>query len=193
MHSNWLPYTLGVVFWIVAMALTMRWLGRSRLRARPAAQARQLMHPVSILVIGIVGTVFFLGCLVGALIWADASEPVWPFLIFACLATLGVYLIADYFNARHQISDDGMQYGRAFGQRGAFEWSEVQQVGFNKRMNWYRITLTSGVTVRISGTLMGLPEFARTVVRHVAPARIDAGTRTMLYSASNERLHPLWK
>ena len=193
MHSNWLPYTLGVVFWIVAMALTMRWLGRSRLRARPAAQARQLMHPVSILVIGIVGTVFFLGCLVGALIWADASESVWPFLLFACLATLGLYLIADYFNARHQISDDGMQYGRAFGQRGAFEWSEVQQVGFNKRMNWYRITLTSGVTVRISGTLMGLPEFARTVVRHVAPARIDASTRTMLHSASNERLHPLWK
>lgn len=193
MQSSWLPYTLGVVFWIVAMALTMRWLGRSRLRARPSFEARQLTQPIGILVIGVVGTVLFLGSFIGALIWADASEPLWIYFILVSLTLLSLFLIADYFNARHQVSDDGMQYGRALGQRGAFDWSEVQTIGFNKRMNWYRITLASGVTVRISGTLMGLPEFARKLVRHVPPEQIDVDTRTMLYNASNERLHPIWK
>jgi hypothetical protein len=192
-QTSWLPYTLGVVVWIAAMAVTMRWLGRSRLRQRPCAQACQLTHPPGILLVGIVGTVFFVGCFVGALTWADASEPAWPYLIFAGLAVLSVYLVADYVNARHQIGDDGMQYGRALGQRGTFRWDEVERVGFNRRMNWYRITLRSGATVRISGTLMGLPEFARTVLRHVPAAQVDADTRTMLHDASNEQLHPLWK
>jgi hypothetical protein len=193
MQTSWLMTTLGVILWIVVMAVTMRWLSRSRLRLRPPTEARQLVQPRGILIVGVVGTLFFAGSLIGAMMWADTSAPIWPYLVFASLVLLSLYLVADYYNARHELSVDGMHYGRALGQRGTFCWDEVEYIDFNKRMNWYRIGLRSGITVRISGTLMGLPEFARTVLRHASTAQIESGTCAMLHDASNERLHPLWK
>src|SRR5262245_30655461 len=47
--------------WVFLMTLIMGWLGRTRDRARPAAEAGHLAHPRSVLIIGVVCTVLFVG------------------------------------------------------------------------------------------------------------------------------------
>jgi hypothetical protein len=47
--------------WLVVMATVMGWLARSRLRARPASDARRLVHPPSTLIVGLVAFAFFAG------------------------------------------------------------------------------------------------------------------------------------
>lgn len=188
-----LVFTFQILFWFAAMAAISCWLGRSRLRPRPAAEARQLRQPVGILVISMVGLLMGAGAWFLSVFRPDGTQGLHTDVIFGSFALLGLYLSADYANARHEVDDDGMHFGRAFGRGGSFTWSEVERVGFNRHMNWYRITLRCGATVRLYGTLRGLPEFARAVLRYVPVTRIDAATHAMLQEAARERLHPLWK
>jgi hypothetical protein len=194
MHEFWFSTVSQGLFWLAGMFVLTRWLGRSRLRARPPQDAHRMVQPVGILLLAVLLLVMMAGAMIGSFIWPDQEPtPFWAYLILLAMVALSLYLIADYRYARHTVSDSGMGYGRAFGGRGSFVWNEVGHVGFNKHMNWYRLTLESGNTVRISALLMGQPEFARAVLQHVPAARIDAATRTMLYDASNHKLPPVWK
>ncbi|MGZ8357936.1 MAG: PH domain-containing protein [Telluria sp.] len=189
------PITLlfQTLFWIAAMAFSMRWLGRQRLRARPPGESRQIVQPPGILAIGCVGTAFGCAIWTGSVVWPDDTVGVWTHLVFGGLTLLGLTLVADFFFARHSVDDEGMHYGRMLGQRGHFRWLDVEQVSFNKRMNWYRLTLRSGVTVRVSGTTMGLPAFSAHVLRHVPSKRIDSAVRIQLESSARGDLPKPWK
>lgn len=189
MDFDYIGIIFQVLFWIVFMAFMTRWFARSRLRERPAAEAREQRHPPPILIIGLVCLALSVAMVIGAF---SASGGVIPFVVGSFMIALSVYLIADYFFARHLVDERGMQYGRPTGQRGRFAWGEVRRVAFNRPMNWYRLELASGVTVRVAGTQMGLPEFAAHVLRHVPAQAIDPRVRTMLDKASHGKLHGPW-
>lgn len=189
MDFDYIGIIFQVLFWVVAMACMTRWFARSRLRERPAAEAREQRHPAPILIIGVVCLAMSVAMVIGSF---SASGGVMPFVVGAAMIVLSVYLIADYYFARHVVDERGMDYGRPSGQRGRFAWGEVRCVAFNKRMNWYRLELESGVTVRVAGTQMGLPEFAAHVLRHVPSAHIDPPVLAMLERASQGKLHGLW-
>ena len=189
MNFDSIGIVFAVLFWIVAMAFMTRWFARSRLRERPAGEERMQRHPPAILVIALLCLAISVAMVIGSF---TATGGVLPFVVGSALIVLSVYLIADYFLARHVVDELGMEYGRPSGQRGRFAWNEVHRVAFNKRMNWYRLELASGVMVRIAGTQMGLPEFARHVLRHVPTAQIDPHVQTMLQDAGREKLHGPW-
>ena len=189
MHFDYIGIIFQVLFWLIAMAFMTRWFARSRLRERPASEAREQRHPRPILIIGVICLALSVAMVIGSF---TASGGVLPFVVGSAMIVLSVYLIADYYFARHAVDELGMDYGRPSGQRGRFAWDEVRRVAFNKRMNWYRLELESGITVRVAGTQMGLPEFAAHVLRHVPAARIDPHVQTMLERASRGKLHGLW-
>jgi len=189
MEFDYIGILFQVVFWIVAMTFMMRWFARSRLRERPASQARELRQPPAILIVALVCLVISVAMLVGAF---TATGGVIPFVVGCAMTCLSLYLIADYYLARHVVDDHGMAYGRALGKGSTLRWDDVQRVAFNKRMNWYRLELESGATVRVYGTQMGLPEFATHVLRHVPQARIDPRVQAMLGDAARGKLHRIW-
>lgn len=180
MDHSWLAAIAKAVFFAAALALTMRWLARSRNRPRPPELDRELAYPPAMLVLAIAGMVFFSGVTIAAMIWPDGRHPVLAVLMLGGFILLPAVLLADYFFARHTVSEEGMAFGRLSGKRGAFRWGEVKRVRFGHMAYWFKLELQSGETVRISAFLMGLPAFAHCVLRHVPAARIDKATRALL-------------
>ena len=125
MTSNWLITLAQAVFWIATMTVTMRWLARSRSQARPAQDAEHLRQPGSMLAIGIVGTLFCIGIMVAFTIWPDDSSGFLSYAFLCAFTLLPLFVLADYFNGRHDVSEAGMDVGRASGRRLAFGWDEV--------------------------------------------------------------------
>lgn len=189
MDFDYFGILFQVVFWIVAMTFMMRWFARSRLRDRPSSEARTLRQPTPLLIVGIACLAMSIGMLFGS--YTETGGPI-PFVVGCAMTVLSLYLIGDYYLARHVIDDDGMAYGRTLGKRGYFRWSDVRRVAFNKRMNWYWLELESGVMVRVTGMQMGLPEFAAHVLRHVSAARIDPRAHDLLENAARGKLHRMW-
>lgn len=189
MDFDYIGILFQVVFWIVGMTLMMRWFGRSRLRERPASEARELRQPAPLLIVGVVCLAMSIAMLFGAF---TETGGVIPFVVGCAMTVLSIYLIGDYYLARHVVDDEGMAYGRTLGRPGYFRWSDVARVAFNKRMNWYRLELASGLMVRVTGMQMGLPGFAAHVLRHVPAERIDPRVHTMLENATQGKLHRIW-
>jgi len=192
MLMDWLWMLLpGVVIMFVNPRL-MQWVERSRLRVRPAAEARSLVQPRGVLAIGF-------GFLVAAAVfgfamfdWLNVSENSWLYGAVAVLLAPGLWVIAEYYLVRHELKQEGMQFKRLFGRRGEFGWNDVEHVSFNKAMGWYRIVLRSGEKVRISFMLMGLPEFARMLLLHAPRAHVSPAAHTMLQDLAQNKLRPLW-
>jgi hypothetical protein len=171
----------------------MRWLDRSRLRPRPPTEARRMMHPRSILAMGI-GLIACASAALFALAADDApqaSKSSWNCLVLALLFVPGLWVTAAYCCVRHELSDEGMQVKLSFRRPITFNWDDVEHVIFNERFGWYRITLRSEDKVRISCLLMGLPEFARTLLQHVPSAKVEHSTRLTLEDTAAGRLPPL--
>lgn len=123
----WIPFaqwTLGAV----VMTAVMGWLSRSRLPPRPLAQARRLVRPRSTLVLGLVGVSFFGGIAVLSNVYANKTTTWRTTAIFVGFALMSAAMIADYFFARHQVSEAGMGYGRMLGARGYLRWSDLRRV-----------------------------------------------------------------
>jgi hypothetical protein len=160
--------------WGIAMALVMGWVARSRFRKRPESDARMLAHPLSTLLIGVVGLAFFGGiAVISNTVGKNKTTTIWTTLAFLAFALASVAIIADYYFARHRVSELGMGYGRMFGRRGTFNWSDTKRVRYASAMKWFAIDLRDGSTVRISVMLMGLPEFARLLLAQVPRSVID--------------------
>ena len=192
MMPDWLPALAQSVFWIVSMALTTVWLARSRQRPLPASDPDRLRQPPAMLVVGIVGIVFCVGAMTAFTIWPDDSVTVWPYVFFGGFTLLPLYIVADYRNARHAVTEAGMEFGRPSGRRLAFRWDDVERIRYARSAGWFRIALHSGEVVRVSSMLMGLPVFADKVLRHVPAARIDPQARAMLEDAARGKLPSLW-
>lgn len=173
------------------MSVIVGWLARSRLKARRNPEARRLAHPPSTLIIGLIGFVFFGGLALvshfvnGAATWIAT-------VIFIGFALLSVPILADYFRARHEVSEEGLSFGRMFGRRGYVKWSDLRRVKYLPSMKWFRLETGSGDVARISAMLTGLPQFARFLLEHAPTEAIDIKTIPVLEATATGNPPPLW-
>jgi hypothetical protein len=188
----WIPIVQWTL-WGLVMTLVMGWVARSRFRKRPESDARTLAHPTSTLLIGIVGLAFFGGiAVISNTIGKNKTTTIWTTLGFLAFALASVAVIADYCFARHRVSARGMDYGRMFGRRGTFNWSDTKRVRYASVMKWFAIDLRDGSTVRVSVMLMGLPEFARLLLVHVPRSAIDDEAYVLLRETEQGSPPSVW-
>lgn len=192
MKDAWWSGMQGAVVAVVT-GLVMGWLAKTRLRKRPPADAGKLVHPTSTLLVGLLPIVFFLGiAVISNTVGRNSSTTIWTTLGFIAFALLGVPLVAEYCFARHQVLDSGMSFGGMFGQRGRFNWSEVTRVRYGAVAKWFVLELHSGVKVRISAMLLGLPEFAAAVLAHVPRHAIDDASHGLLRETAEGNPPSIW-
>lgn len=163
-------------------------VGASRRRARPQAEAGQLRHPASTLIVGLLGFALFAGLAVLSLVFDNGSGG--PLVTGALLgfAALSLLMVAEYQRVRFELTPEGMSYGRLLGARGSFRWRDITQLTFARTMRWYRIETSSGDVVRVSAMLTGLPEFARTVLAEVPSYAIEESALVLLQKTANGEL-----
>lgn len=189
MNRPWWAYVLQWTVWGIVMSLVMGWLARNRLKSRPQADAKKLVHPASTLGIGIAGFVFFAGIAVLSNVYRNSTTTWWTTAGFLGFALMAVITIAEYFLARHEVSESGINYGTLLGRRGEMRWSELEQVRYSPLLNWFRLKSRTGQVAHISEMLIGLPEFARLVLQHVPPNSIEPSTKFLLEDLAN-RIQP---
>jgi hypothetical protein len=186
--DSWLQWTL----WTIIMSLIMGWVARSRTRPRPAGCDRQLRHPVSTLIIGLAGFLLFAAIAVISNVFANKTTSWWTTAIFVGFALLALPVIGDYFAARHEVTREGLRYGRLIGVGGFLRWDELRSVRFSSSMKWFRLESHSGTVVRISVMLMGLPVFAQMLLVNARSALIDPTTQMILHATAEGNPPSVW-
>lgn len=203
MNSGFWAEVLHWTLWGAVMALVMGWLARSRLRARPATEARHLVHPPSTLIMGIVGLTLFGGIAVLLAVLlivippqAAASVPWfmwWLVAAFLAFALLFVPSVSGFFLERHEISERGIAFRSWMGVRKYLRWSDLCAVRYGPIMSCFRLRTGTGTAARVSLSLMGLPEFARLLLRNSPEGAIDPGTLKILQATAAGNPPPLWE
>jgi hypothetical protein len=156
------------------------------------ADARRLAHPPSTLIIGLVVFGLFAGIAVVSNVSANRTTSVFATAVFVGFAALALWLVADYFVGRHEVTDDGMSHGSLIGRR-QLKWAEVSGVRYSPTMKWFRLQTRSGRAARVSAMLVGLPEFARLVLEKVPATAIDAETRPVLEATATGHPPSVWQ
>jgi Bacterial PH domain len=174
------------------MTAVMGWLARARARPRAPQETHTLVHPRSTLVVGLVCAGFFSVLAVWSALFPGKTGSPLISLIFLAFAALGVPLMLDYRNARHELVPDGLRYGKLMGGGGRMRWTDVRTLRYSQSAKWFRLDLADGRVVRISAMLQGLPEFAAAVLTQVPPAAVDADTRTVLEATAQGELPRVW-
>ena len=192
MNQQWWSPIVQWTIWGVLMAIVMGWVAKSRLKTRPSSDSRRLVHPPSTLIIGLVGFLFFAGIAVISNVFSNKTTTWWTTTIFVSFALLSLLMVADYFFARHNVSEEGLSYGRLTGSRGNLKWSEVSRVKYAATMKWFRIETQSGDVARVSAMLIGLPAFASLLLVHTSPGVIDPETLPILQSTAAGKPPPVW-
>ena len=187
-HSSWMQWAL----WGLLVSVIMAWVARSRGRTRPTSDAHRLQHPPSTLVIGISGFLFFAAIAVVSNVYANATTHWWTTAIFVGFALLALPVLGDYFAARHEVSEEGLRYGRLLGAGGYMRWAELTNVHFSDAMKWFRLESKSGEVVRISVMLMGLPSFAQLLLAHTPAEAIDRQTLPVLQNTAEGNPPSVW-
>jgi len=178
--------------WLVLMLVVMAWLGRSRLRQRPASEARRLVHPLSTLIVGLVCFILFAGLVVVSNVFPNDTASLWTTLVFAGFALLAMPLILGFFLEEHQASDEGLNSRNFLGIKKHLSWSDLRTVHYSQPMKWFRLETQSGTIVRVSVMLMGLPEFARLLLERTPRTAIDAGTLEVLRATADGKPPSVW-
>jgi hypothetical protein len=191
MEKVWMT-ALQWTLWLAVMAMVMGWLARNRLRARPAADARRLVHPLSTLIVGLVAFAFFAGLAVVSNVVPNKTTTWWTTAVFVGFALLALPLVSGFFLEQHDVSDQGLA-GRTFaGVRKHVRWSDLSTVRYAASMKWFRLETRSGRVARISVMLMGLPEFARLLLQHAPKDAIDAETLNVLQETAAGNPPSVW-
>lgn len=179
--------------WAIVMSLVMTWIARSRTKPSTAIEAYTMRHPVSTLVIGLIG-LFFFGSItiLSNTVGKNESTSIWTTLVFLFFALLSLLVLADYLFARHHIRPDGLDCGRMFWRREFIPWRDIQNVHYSESMKWFTLRTVSGAAVRFSALLIGLPHFAQQLLNHLPPDRIDEPTQKVLKDAANGILPRVW-
>jgi small-conductance mechanosensitive channel len=186
--SSRLQWTL----WTIIMSLIMGWVARSRQRPRPARYVRRLQHPPSTLTIGLAGFLFFAAIAVISNMFANATTTWLTTTVFVGFALLALPILGDYFAARHEVSEEGLRYGRLFGTGGHIRWADLKSVRYSAAMKWFRLESQSGTVVRVSVMLMGLPVFAQLLLVHAPPEAIDSKTVSVLQMTAEGNPPSVW-
>jgi hypothetical protein len=188
----WWLDALQWTIWGVVMALVMGWLGRSRLRRQVQTESGVLRHPRSTLIIGILCFGFFTALTVLSNMFPNNTATWWTTAIFVGFALMSAPMVIEFFVVRHKVSDEGLAYRKLSGQRGFLRWSELRTVRYGAGMKWFRLETHDGVVVRISAMLMGLPEFARALLRGAPTASIDSAALPILEETAEGNPPSLW-
>ena len=193
MQRNWWVPIFQWTLWGIAMSVVMGWMARNRMKPRPEQLANDLRHPVSTLVLGLVGFVFFAGvAVVSNTVGKNKTTSIWTTLLFLFFALMSLAMIAEYFLARHRLIPEGLEYGGLLGRRGEVAWSDVRSVEYATVMKWFKVKTKQGATVRLSAMLMGLPAFAQQVLSHVPAERISEPTRSLLAETASGKPPSVW-
>lgn len=189
----WWATVLQWTVWALLMSLVMGWLGRSRMKARPAAESRKLRHPTSTLITGVVGCGFFVALAIVSAVSFDTPGRWWIALAFLGFALLSAPLLLDYFIARHEVSDEGLSFCKLSGGRKFMRWSEVRTVRYATMMKWFRLEGEGGDVARLSVMMMGLPEFARMLLERVPASAIEPPTLAVLQATAAGQPPSVWQ
>ena len=184
----WLQWML----WGLLMSLVMGWVARSRNRPRAAGSAQRLQHPISTLVIGLSCFLLFAAIAVISNVLANATTSWKTTTVFVGFALLALPILGDYFAARHEVSEEGLRYGRLVGSGGYMPWTELKSVRFIEAMKWFRLESQSGKVVRLSVMLMGLPRFAQLLLAHAPPPSIEKSTLPVLQTTAEGNPPSVW-
>jgi hypothetical protein len=187
-HSVWLQWML----WGLLMSLVMGWVARSRSRPRPTGSAQHLQHPTSTLVIGVACFLFFAAIAIVSNVFANATTSWKTTTVFVGFALLALPIVGDYFAARHEVSEEGLRYGRLLGSGGYMAWTELKTIRFSEAMKWFRLESQSGKVVRLSVMLMGLPRFAQLLLAHAPPQSIEKNTLPVLQTTAEGNPPSVW-
>ena len=184
----WLQWML----WGLLMSLVMGWVARSRKRTRPAGSAQRLQHPTSTLVIGLACFLLFAALAVISNVFANATTSWKTTTVFVGFALLALPVLGDYLAARHEVSEEGLRYGRLIGSGGYMPWTELKSVRFSEAMKWFRLESQSGKVVRLSVMLMGLPRFAQLLLVHAPRQSIEKNTLPLLQTTAEGNPPSVW-
>jgi Bacterial PH domain len=180
------------VIWGIVMSAIVGWLAKSRLKARRDANSRHLAHPGSTLLIGLVGFLFFASLAILSVVFSEGPKTWLATATFVGFAFLSLPILADYIRARHDVSEEGLSYGRMFGRRGYLKWSDLRRVKYTQSMKWFRLETQSGDVARISALLTGLPQFACFLLEYAPTEAIDIKTIPVLEATATGNPPPLW-
>lgn len=179
-HDWWIEIGKWVLL-IVAAAFIGRWFRRYGFRVRPSPDGTTLKQPLSVLITGVMGFIFWGGfTVVSNTIGKNETTTIWSTAIFVFLALMSLGVIVDYYATRHRLSPEGLDYGKLFRKRGFVRWTEIRSIRYGSRMGWFLLRAESGSTIRISALTLGLPEFAQHVLTHVPPDCLDGATKILL-------------
>ena len=156
------------------------------------SQAGRLVHPPTTLIVGLVGFALFAGIAVVSNVYPNTTATLLTTSVFLGFVALSLVVVADYFLAQHEVTDEGMNSRRFTGRRGSLTWSEVATVRYSPAMKWFRLGSRSGEVARVSVMLVGLPEFARLVLAHVPPSAIEPHTLPVLQATADGRPPSVW-
>jgi hypothetical protein len=184
----WLQWML----WGLLMSVVMGWMARNRSRPRHAGSAQRLQHPTSTFVIGLAGFLLFAAIAVISTVFANATTSWKTTTVFVGFALLALPILGDYFAARHEVSEEGLRYGRLIGSGGYMHWTELKSVRFSDAMKWFRLESQSGKVVRLSVMLMGLPTFAQLLLAHAPPQSIEKSTLPVLQTTAEGNPPSVW-
>lgn len=80
------------------MSAVMGWVAKSRLRERPESERLTLRHPISTLVIGVVGAAFFFGiAIISNTIGKNATTTIWTTILFLAFGFASVLSFPRFF------------------------------------------------------------------------------------------------
>jgi hypothetical protein len=137
--------------------------------------------------------VFFASIAVISNVFANNTTTWWATTLFIGFALVSSVMIADYFLARHEVSEEGVHSRRLTGTRRTLRWSDIRRVTYAPTMKWFRLEDQSGDVARVSAMLIGLPEFAKVLLAHTPPGVIDAETLPILVATAAGNPPPVWR
>jgi hypothetical protein len=138
------------------------------------------------------GVLFFAGIAIISNVFPNKTVTWWTTAGFVGFALLSLLMVADYFLGHHQVSEEGLSYGRLTGRRGYLKWADLRRVKYAPTMKWFRLETQSGDVARISAMLIGLPEFGRLLLSHAPPQVIDAKTLLILQATADGNPPSVW-
>lgn len=189
---TWWMHALQWGTWFVLMTFAMGWLAKSRLGRRAAAQSNVLQFPRTVLIVGIVGWVFFVGLAVLSILYPNTTGSLWVTLIFIGFSALGAHWVIEFFYVRLRVERDGLHYRTLTGGNGFLRWDNVTKIRYSHMTKWFRIEGVRGEVVRVSAMLMSLPAFAEAILMTVPVNRIDPETSDILQETANGEPPSIW-
>ena len=97
------------------------------------------------------------------------------------LILFGLATITEVRGTAHRANPEGLRHVGPWSRSRFIAWSDVTSVRYSAMMQWFRVTGRDGTRIRVSQYLIGMPDFARLIKRHVPREAIaNETTRSQL-------------